>query len=447
VVQLNLTAGQALSDLAITLTPQASISGRVVDDDCDIWTHGGVKLFRSVRKQGRRQLENAGGGDVNDRGDFRIADLAPGKYYVVAEPDSGWQSRFRSASSDGLLSQPTWYPGSLDVEAATPVILTDGQDLASLEVRLRRGAVRNIRGHLAGLNQIPKAPGQGPFGAPRLSASRANSLSEGNSYSGTIQADGSFEVTAVPPGVYQLRVDQGFFPRVVLGDESVQVDDRDVRDVVISLQPPRSIKGKITIEGDKTVDVSKLYILLDSDQHQTPQEDGSFVFEQLGVGPHRIDVNGKRGDDVYLKTVRFGDTEPQNGTFSLTGGAEGSLELIVSTRGARVTGTVQRTAAKRTVEVVLIPDTNDGEKREFLTRQAILDQNDFFTIHAIPPGSYSLYAAQDVPQGAWSDPEFLQEVATKGVKLQLGEGETKSIEVPVLSKAVVGPLLSRLGIE
>jgi len=33
------------------------------------------------------------------------------------------------------------------------------------------------------------------------------------------------------------------------------------------------------------------------------------------------------------------------------------------------------------------------------------------------------------------------------MKLQLGEGEIKSIEVPVLGNAEVAPILSRLGIE
>ena len=453
-VQLNLTAGQSVSDLAIALKPQASIAGRVVDDDGDTWTHVNVNLFRSAWKQGHRRLEGSGGINVDDRGEFRIADLQPGRYYLVAVPDNGWQVRFRSTRSDGLLLQPTWYPGSIDEEAATPVTLTAGQEVGGIEIRLRRGAVRNIRGRLQGLSQIPKAPGQGPFGNPRLWASRGGGLSEGNSYDGTIQADGSFEMKGVPPGMYQLRVDQGFFPRAVLGRGSAQVDDRDVEDVSITLQPPRPLKGKITIEGDKAVDFSKLYILLysgdsPSEAPVVPRKDGSFGFEQLGVASYRVEVNGNRNEDMYLKTVRFGDTESQDGTFSLADGAEGSLELVISTRGARVTGTVPQSngAANRTSQVVLIPNTSDIEKRESLTQREVLDQNGSFTIHAIPPGSYSLYAAEDVPADAWSDPDFLQEVAAKGVTLQLVEGETKNIEVPVLSKASVAPVLSRLGID
>ncbi len=357
-VQLTLTAGQSLSDLVNTHTA-GFIAGRVVDDDGDVWNHANVNLYRSVRKQGRRQLEYEGGGDVDDRGEFRIADLQPGKYYVVAQPDNGWQIRFRSARSDGLLLQPTWYPGSIDEEAATPVTLTAGQDLGGLEIRLRRGAVRSVKGHLAGLNQVPKLPGQNLYGNPRIFVSRT-SLTDGTNYGSTLQSDGSFEVRAVPPGSYQLRVVEGFPRSMTLGTSSVQVDDRDVEDVIINLQPPRSLPGKITIEGDKAVDVSKLSIFLYSgdspEQPHLPQVDGSFVFEQLGVGRYRVDVNGRRDDDLYLKAVRYGDAELRMELSRWLTAREGNRNWS-SVPVARVTGTIQQTSgatANRTSQVILI---------------------------------------------------------------------------------------------
>jgi hypothetical protein len=447
-VELTLTAGQSLTDLAIVLTPQASIAGRVVDDEGHIWTHAHINLYRSVRKQGRRQLESEGGGDVDDRGEFRIADLSPGKYYVVVTPDNEWQRKFRSARRDGLLFQPTWYPGSLDEGAATPVTLAAGQEAGGIEIRLPRGAVQNIKGHLSGLSQIPVVPDQSPYGNPRIFVSRTSGLGETRDYNSSLQPDGSFEVATVPPGEYQLRVVIGFPRRMTLGIASVQVDDHDVDDVIINVQPPRPLRGKVTLEGNSTVKVSNLPITLSGDPPfeptVVPQEDGSIVFDQLGLARYRVYANGRRNDDVYLKTVRFGDTESQDGSFSLADGAEGNLEVVLSSRGARVTGTVQQSSGS---QVILIPGTSDIERREYLTQKEFSDQNGSFSIHAIPPGSYLLYASKDIPEDAWSDPDFLLEVADKGVKLQLGEGEAKNVEVPALSKASVAQLLSRLGIE
>jgi len=111
-VQLQLSAGQDLFDLNIALTPQAVIAGHVTDPDGDIWTHVHVNVFRSVWTHGRRQIQGWSSGNVNDRGEFRIGDLPPGRYYLRADPDYAWEKTHRHArdTQPPLLLQPTWYP-------------------------------------------------------------------------------------------------------------------------------------------------------------------------------------------------------------------------------------------------------------------------------------------------------------------------------------------------
>jgi hypothetical protein len=46
-IKIKLTPGQTLSDIKIELTPQAVITGRVVNEDGDPWTHASVNMFRS----------------------------------------------------------------------------------------------------------------------------------------------------------------------------------------------------------------------------------------------------------------------------------------------------------------------------------------------------------------------------------------------------------------
>jgi len=88
-IELHLTAGET-ADVNVRLMPQAAISGRLLDSDGDPWVHGYVNVSRSVFKQGKRQLESAGdGGNVDDRGEFRVGQLAPGTYYVNGLPDVG----------------------------------------------------------------------------------------------------------------------------------------------------------------------------------------------------------------------------------------------------------------------------------------------------------------------------------------------------------------------
>jgi hypothetical protein len=153
-----------------------------------------------------------------------------------------------------------------------------------------------------------------------------------------------------------------------------------------------------------------------------------------------------------LKLIRYAGAESRNGTFSLAGRAEGILELVVSRHVARLTGSIKRSGnSGRTItatpQVVLIPDTMDSIERESETHQAIFDQNGNFSISRIRPGAYALYAFETVPEGCWTDPEFIREIAGKGIDVQVGEGEAKSIEVPLLLRSEIADILNRLGIE
>jgi hypothetical protein len=122
-IKIKLAPGQTLLDIKIELTPQAVITGRVVNEDGDPWTHASVNMFRSKWSHGHRTIQSFSGEEVNDQGEFRIGQVPPGKYYLAAEPDSGWEMTNRPSGKDVTTRQPTWYSNSLDVEGAAPIIV------------------------------------------------------------------------------------------------------------------------------------------------------------------------------------------------------------------------------------------------------------------------------------------------------------------------------------
>src|SRR5258708_1308028 len=61
-VEIKLTPGQTLSDIKIELTPQAVVTGRVVNEDGDLWTHAAVNMFRSKWSHGHRTIQGFSGG-------------------------------------------------------------------------------------------------------------------------------------------------------------------------------------------------------------------------------------------------------------------------------------------------------------------------------------------------------------------------------------------------
>ena len=80
-----MAAGQTTRDLLLRLTPAATISGRIRDPQGLPLVDVPVHLFRSSYDfQGRRSSQPAGGVRTNDRGEYRICWVTPGRYYLLA---------------------------------------------------------------------------------------------------------------------------------------------------------------------------------------------------------------------------------------------------------------------------------------------------------------------------------------------------------------------------
>ncbi len=407
-------------------------------------------MVRSTFRRGKRQLELEGNGEIDDQGRFRVAALPAGTYYVKARPSVDWERLNRTASEERL--QPAWYPDSFDAEGSTRIVLSPGQDLSGIEIRLRKGATYRIRGTVSGLESVPS-----PTSVQADRRVWASSTSEvgGNGYRGYLSPSGSFEIQGLASGEYDVSILQGM-PPVGLGHVKVRVDDRDADGVSIEAARMHPLKGALRFEENEGGPVSGLLIALlnpdsqDGNRQTYTRADGGFDFPLVPPGRYRaIAGSSDSAQRYYLKLVRFEDRETQGSIISLTGD-ESSIELVLSTKGARVAINMKQEDAAALASagrVVLIPDTDNAEERGFGTRPAVRDQNGALTIGNIAPGAYRLFAFESVPDEAWMDAEFWKEIRSKGVELSISEGESKTVVTPLVLKSEIAGLLSRLGME
>ncbi|MEO8049909.1 MAG: carboxypeptidase-like regulatory domain-containing protein [Acidobacteriota bacterium] len=82
---ITLAAGQILKDITFKLIPQGVISGRVNDADGDPLPNIQISTLAISRFRGRRMVSRRSSVRTDDQGSFRIANLAPGSYYVLTE--------------------------------------------------------------------------------------------------------------------------------------------------------------------------------------------------------------------------------------------------------------------------------------------------------------------------------------------------------------------------
>jgi hypothetical protein len=79
------------------------------------------------------------------------------------------------------------------------------------------------------------------------------------------------------------------------------------------------------------------------------------------------------------------------------------------------------------VSVIALPSDSRlwvPQSRRIVTART--DAAGAYRLSAIPPGDYLVAAVDDVEQGEWFDPEFLDQIKEAAAKVKIGEGEQKT---------------------
>src|SRR5579864_951796 len=265
---LTLTGGQEVNDLVIRLQAAAVIEGRVTDEDGDPMANAQVAVLRQTFASGRSRWEQSAGEGTNDLGEFRIAGLAAGTYYISVAPPvdpKRWieaaskgepQSRSTASSNKSrpMAYSTTYYPGTTDRAQAAPIQLHPGDDLP-VNFSLTRSPSLAIRGSI-GM----------PAGTSAVVMLQHKDLA-GMLTSAEVRKDGSFEIPDVSPGTYTL-VAMVTGPSISrMARQAVQVVSSDVEGVRLVPQSAGWVRGRLRIEGKsgmKAFDISQISLVLAS---------------------------------------------------------------------------------------------------------------------------------------------------------------------------------------
>ncbi len=334
---IRLDPAQQKTDLAVSMTPQAIITGKVLDADGDPVSGGMVQVLAPTWMRGKLRYNPRGGGQVNDLGEYRVANLSPGKYYLFAQV-------FNNNIPDGsvVTGKPdvrpvrTYYPSSIPFSGASPVEVTAGQDAAGIDIRLQSVQTYHVRGHVSGLPSNDSSHERTTLSL----APRDDEMVVFGGGQSSLRPDGSFDLAGVAPGAYYLNMFAMAGQIRSMARQAVDVGAGDVDGVVLTVIPPGSLRGVARLEGNPPANGSQMSA---SNLHLTlmPAEmvgmmgpppnakfstDGTFTIENVTPGKFYVQTNAPPG--TYIKSVRFGNSEILGKELDLSGGAAGQLELV-----------------------------------------------------------------------------------------------------------------------
>jgi hypothetical protein len=185
-IAFDLAAAQKMTGVQLAMSATSSISGRIYDEDGEPLGKAQVQALRSVYRDGRRVMTIVQSVETNDRGEYRLFWLAPGRYFVSAKPDipqmpsdfarpesasmsivhisdaerfGAYQQastpivtkrRLRTGEIIEETSVPVLFPGTLDAATARPIDLAPATNTGGVDFSVGAGriATHHIRGRV-----------------------------------------------------------------------------------------------------------------------------------------------------------------------------------------------------------------------------------------------------------------------------------------------------------
>jgi hypothetical protein len=256
--------------------------------------------------------------------------------------------------------------------------------------------------------------------------------------------DGTFAISGLTPGKYQLtaRLDAADGPN--MQSASVEADAQtDETSVVLVLAHGETLSGTVEIEGEapKSAAREKLRVRATPELSESKGADvddsGAFHIDGVFPGNVRLSVM-PMPENAYVKSIKAGAAEAQEGSVDLSRGVAGAQILITLNRnGGRVEGKVLSEDGQPFTSaalVVLAESTDPFDERGFKS----MDASDKFSYSGLHPGKYRIMAVgQAELMGRQDRLDALKALLAHAEEIEIHEGDriTRDIKITTAESA------------
>jgi protocatechuate 3,4-dioxygenase beta subunit len=478
---LTLAIGQIMKDVRLEMAATGAITGRVYDRNGEPVAYARVLAMQDWYHEGNRLLNFIQAVQTNDLGEYRLFWLPPGRYYVAARPEDSQNASttafvntpdrvalyFEEVSSSPPVTRTivenevvvethelTFYGGQTDPLKAQSVELRPGITLPGIDIPLGIGTVRarKIQGTV-----IDGTTGQPAAGA-YVSALPRVFMASRIAPNATADANGKFTIRGLTSEAYNFhfRTAAGN----VFGFLPIDAGTSDLENITLVAKPGVPVSGKISFDGrpssNDDPDLPRLQVAIVQDPGisgvpmpapATPSGSGDFTVQNVGpLGwDFEVYVQGRRPPGAYVKSIRLGTQDvlnakfypqpgdSQRGGLHVDGPVNQPLEIVLGIGTGLIEGVAldakQQPAPYRTV--ALLPDIPLRHRFD-LYRTTTSDTSGNFRLQNITPGSYKIFAFDQIAPGAWEDVTLMQGYEGRGRPIVVQERSRETIELRVI---------------
>lgn len=459
---VSVSSGQAVRDIAIELVPGGNITGRIRDNAGQGAVGIQVQLLKPVyNSNGTRNYLTAGMARSDDRGEYRLYWITPGRYILMAGSALAGLPGSSVGSPNELTGDsipPTYFPGTFDVTQASIIDVKPASEIGGADIFVSRQATYRIRGRV-----IDGQTGQVPGGVVLtvVTPSVTGSLNYSTSNQSYNAQDGSFEFRDVSPGPHILRAQLSNSNVVTPGNAGLASTlgnlaltaqanlnvGSDMDGVVLTLSRGASLSGHLVLEGatgQSSISLNTFRvqirpsidgaILVNTSGpppvSQATGADGVFRVDSVFPGEYRMTVTPLSGD-IYVKQARFNQADILNKPMLFSPSDSGALEVVLSAKGGGLDGTLVGDDPRRVqgASAVLIPDR---QRDRFDLYKTATVESGKFTLRGIAPGDYHVFVWEAIEPYAYFDADFLKRNESLGRPVHVSESSKESIDVRMI---------------
>ncbi|HVN06811.1 MAG TPA: carboxypeptidase-like regulatory domain-containing protein [Bryobacteraceae bacterium] len=425
VSQVSVGAEEQKKGVEIDLVPGGVISGHVVTEDGIPVSGCQIAAAQQSYEQNRPVLRNTQTANTGDKGEYRLHNLAPGRYYVFEH------CRQLLPAAHPLLPpgdprtphetyQPQFYGGGLDPAAATRLNVTAGGNLEDIDFRVTRVASLTVSGSvtasepaaLTGFVNVQLMP---------ASLLMRDLMMTG---AGVVPGGHRFQIRSVTPGSYRLVAFAMHDGRMFAAQRVIEIGTTPPDPEEISLAGGADLQGTVQFDASDqpSPQIGSIALfpleapLFVPQPHAEVEADGSFTLTGVMPGHWRLNV-GLAG---YPKSVTLGGQPVSPYDIPIGPGASGPLHILMTSKMADLQLTVEDAPAGGQVSVLVYPE--DASRRGAgLDRASVGSSNGEIGIGDLPPGRYRVLATDLAnPWSLLQRPDLLEALL----------GHTMAVDVP-----------------
>ena len=441
--------------VVLKLVPEGVISGHIRGDGGEAVENFPVQLIGERLENGKKTRTILHGAQTNDEGEFRIAELTPGKYFVFLGPGFRPDGVFLQGSQQTARGYPgAFYPGVADIRSANPVEVAAGEHV-ELSLTLTSQPFHRISGTVsgypqnAGINfQVTNAAGQQIPAGFRFD-----------------QRNGTFRTVWLPTGDYALTAEmqEPDGRRAYFASQAVNLDS-DLTEIHLHLLPNTSIPVSFRVEATQSDSSPPEFFVAGgprsgvrqagtpaarvelapqdegfSQQRRVSQaEGGGSSVEIPNVPPGVYSVQIFPNGPYYVQSARCGTLNllEQNLTVA-AGSTVEPIEIVLRDDFASLEGSVALSAENESAMVIAIPEDGPRQIRNVeIVRPAVnFDGSRAGAVFGMPqlaPGTYRVLAVDRADEFEYGNPEVLQKYASKGREISLTPNQQAKVELEIV---------------